>query len=254
MIQKVNIAAAYLNKEGYELKGIKADGNCFCNAFLKSYARLSRKIPILDSQKNKISYLRDVIAAKYDFTPEGNTGPGHSRASQIRRDKEWLTTSEGGLLANALSIPIRMITVNKDNYGCGINDMLIFSELDKLYQEWNDIQEKDKPKEYVIIVDIGGHFIYAEPFISKESGRIPVALPKINRDKFPAYGLHSMLLKAMAHEFLDQSILAAEDYVNLAEKTLNHPQCALPCLKKALSFFHKKNPSHSLDYSHFLEK
>src|SRR3990167_4238009 len=250
MIQKVNIAAAYLNKEGYELKGIKADGNCFCNAFLKSYARLSRKIPILDSQKNKISYLRDVIATKYVFTPEGNTGPGHSRASQIRRDKEWLTTSEGGLLANALSIPIRMITVNKDNYGCGINDMLIFSELGKLYQEWNDIQEKDKPKEYVLIVDLRGHFIYVEPFTSGESGGTSEPILKKKKDQSSKYNPPSLLLKAMTHEFLDQPLLAMEGYLLLSEKNSTNPKQSLNCMEKAESF--AKNRKEF--YLHFFEK
>ena len=42
MVKKVNRAAIYLKEQGFELMGIKADGNCFCNAFLGSYNISSR--------------------------------------------------------------------------------------------------------------------------------------------------------------------------------------------------------------------
>ena len=51
MVKKVNKVAIYLKEQGFELRGIKADGNCFCSAFLESYNVFSRVIPILDKPK-----------------------------------------------------------------------------------------------------------------------------------------------------------------------------------------------------------
>lgn len=124
-VQKVNEVAVYLCKQGFELRGVKADGNCFCRAFLKSCATLSRIIPILDAQDNKISYLRGEIANQYRSSEQALL----ARAEQIEQDKEWITASgEGDLLARALEIPIRVVSVNQADDRCDINDMLTFSE------------------------------------------------------------------------------------------------------------------------------
>src|SRR5690606_22479562 len=37
LVAKVNTAAAYLKEEGFTLKGVASDGDCFFSAFLESY-------------------------------------------------------------------------------------------------------------------------------------------------------------------------------------------------------------------------
>jgi hypothetical protein len=167
MVAKVNTSFIYLHKLGFQLNGIKADGNCFCNAFLKSYATLSRRSPLLDASPNKISFLRDTIGAKMELKGNGD------RAKEIRRDGGWLAAfDEGDLLAKAFSIPIRIITVNKDADGCGLSDALTFPDKECPTQDWETLQESEKPEEYVLIVDLGGHFIYADHQLSSLSRKI----------------------------------------------------------------------------------
>jgi len=172
MVEKVNAAAIYLKEQGFELMGIKADGDCFCSAFLKSYEALSQKIPILDEEKNKISYLRALIAAQYEVNQKNSESRQINRVQEIKKDREWLTAmGEGDLLASNLGIPIRIVTVNKDSGGCGIVDMLTFAEKDKTQQKWKKIKESKKPKEYIFIVDLGGHFVYSQHLSTEERGR-----------------------------------------------------------------------------------
>ncbi|MBS4171554.1 tetratricopeptide repeat protein [Neochlamydia sp. AcF95] len=160
MLVKVNAVATYLYTEGYELKGTSGDGDCFFSAFLGSYEGLSRKIPLLDGQKDKISYLRQVLS---DIVKHSN----HIRAAEIIGKGAWISgLGEGDLLAAALSIPIRLITVNEERSICGIHDRLIFSQTglaeDDRSQEWETIPQEERPQEYIFIVDLGGHFIYAQ--------------------------------------------------------------------------------------------
>jgi tetratricopeptide (TPR) repeat protein len=157
MVQKVNKVSTYLNSCGYELKGVKADGDCFCNAFLGSYRMLSRTIPLLDAAPNSVTLLREQIAS---IVERNNL----DRAQEIRKNGEWITAAEeGDLLAKAFKIPIRVVTVNKDKTGSGVSDMLTFPESHKPQQTWETLAEKEKPEEYIMIVDLGGHFVFAEP-------------------------------------------------------------------------------------------
>ncbi|MBS4169509.1 FxSxx-COOH system tetratricopeptide repeat protein [Neochlamydia sp. AcF95] len=162
MLAKVNAVAAYLYTEGYELKGAPGDGDCFFSAFLGSYEGLSRKIPLLDDQKDKISYLRQVLSdsVKHKLT-------NHTRAAEIIGKGSWISgLGEGDLLASALSIPIRLITVNEKRLICSIHDRIIFSQTylaeDDRSQEWETIPQEERRQEYIFIVDLGGHFIYAQ--------------------------------------------------------------------------------------------
>ena len=112
MLEKVNTAATYLREIAFELGGIIADGDCFCNAFFQSYKTLNdRKIPFLDNTENKVSYLREVIASIIKHKSE-------QRGEKIKQNGEWITADEGDLLANLLSIPIRILTVNQNQDGC----------------------------------------------------------------------------------------------------------------------------------------
>ncbi|MBS4170817.1 tetratricopeptide repeat protein [Neochlamydia sp. AcF95] len=160
LLAKVNVVAAYLHKEGYELKGVPGDGDCFFSSFLGSYKGLSRKIPLLDDQKDKISYLRQVLASTVKRTDS-------KRAEEIIGKGAWVSgLGEGELLASALSIPVRLVTVNEEGFLCGIHDRLIFSQAGLAggdrSQEWETIPQEERPQEYILIADLGGHFIYAQ--------------------------------------------------------------------------------------------
>ncbi|NGY95471.1 hypothetical protein NEOC84_001391, partial len=167
LIVKVNAAAAYLKEEGFVLKGVASDGDCFFNAFLESYAYLSRKIPLLEEQANKISYLRQVLSGIVKHTDS-------QRAEEIREKGAWISgIGEGDLLASALYIPIRLITVNEEPLVCDIHDRLIFSTQglaeENKWQEWKTISPEQQPAEYIFIIDLGGHFVYAQPLKQNQS-------------------------------------------------------------------------------------
>ncbi|KIC76902.1 hypothetical protein DB41_DW00140 [Neochlamydia sp. TUME1] len=161
LVAKVNAAAAYLKEEGFTLKGVASNGDCFFSAFLESYAYLSRKIPLLEEQADKISHLRQVLSGIVKHKDS-------KRAEEIGERGAWVSgIGEGDLLASALSIPIRLITVNEKQLICGIHDGLIFSEAglteEDRSQEWKTISPEQQPAEYIFIVDLGGHFVYAQP-------------------------------------------------------------------------------------------
>ncbi|KIC76579.1 hypothetical protein DB41_FK00010, partial [Neochlamydia sp. TUME1] len=167
MIAKVNTATNYLSKEGFELKGVPSDGDCFFSAFLGSYALLSRKIPLLDDQENKISYLREALSGIIKHT-------NSERAEEIIKKRSWVSgLGEGDLLASALSIPIRLVTVNEEHLICGVNDMLILPRKGiaaaETAQEWGTIPGEERPKEYIFIIDLGGHFIYAQKPLKQDN-------------------------------------------------------------------------------------
>jgi hypothetical protein len=160
MVSKIKLAGEYLASCGYELAGVKADGNCFFNAFLESYAMLSRKIPLLDVERNKIAYLRETASRQYVSSPQGSKYS--DRADTIKKEGGWVTISEGGLLAKALSIPIRVITVNSGQVDAEVDDMLIFPEYAKENQRWATLAAHAKTQEHICIVDVGGHFLWAK--------------------------------------------------------------------------------------------
>ncbi|KIC74871.1 hypothetical protein DB41_IB00040 [Neochlamydia sp. TUME1] len=163
---KVNTVAAYLHKEGFELKGVAGDGDCFFSAFLGSYNSLSRKIPLLDEHPDKTSYLRQVLS---DIVKHRDS----KRAEEIIEKGSWVSgLGEGDLLASALSIPIRLVTVNEEGLICGIHDRLIFSqaglEENNRSHEWKTVSQEERPQEYILIVDVGGHFIYAQKPVKQD--------------------------------------------------------------------------------------
>ncbi len=174
---KVQKITQYLNEQGFELKEVEVDNNFYCNAFLESYKTLTkRKIPILDNQtdEEKVAHLRGLIASQYEATPEGSNEAGIRRAKEIKIGSE-LTANEGNLLAKTLSIPIR--TVSIDQSGIINDEILAFSRNGQKLQKWNDISWKSST-EYIFIIDLGGRFVFAQPF-SAERGKKPEnLLPK----------------------------------------------------------------------------
>ncbi len=183
-LQKVNYVAVYLKDKGFELMGVQADGNSFCNAFLGSYETLSREIPILDSQADKISLLRAMIAQQYlTNRKKSQVSADTERTEQIKQNGEWLTTDEGDLLATILDIPIRIIVIYQDKHGHGVKDML--SEKNRARQDWNTIDDYERPREYILIVDIGNHFLYAQPLSKEKKGSFSASLTERKKDTFP---------------------------------------------------------------------
>ena len=143
-MQRINVVATYLKQHNLELMGVKTGNDCLCNAVLKSYKTLSRKIPILDAQKDKISYLKNLIELE-----------------NKKKQEYWFDTIFHKL-ARILSIPIRLITVNQDHFG--ITDEL-FEEREQYPRDWRTIYKK--PKECISIVNLGGHFVFARSFSEK---------------------------------------------------------------------------------------
>lgn len=150
-VKKVNEVSSYLKSYGYELKGTASDGNCFFSSFLGSYSTLStRRIPLLDQSSDKIKFLREAASAQcIDL----------KRKEEIRSNGEWVRADEGGLLAKALDIAIRVVSFNVE----------IDRRIDELFspqvtgiQNWDDIPDEKKPQEFILIVDLEGHFVYAQ--------------------------------------------------------------------------------------------
>jgi hypothetical protein len=148
-VQRVNQAADYLQNQGFELVGVAADGNCLFQAFLTSYQDLNRKIPILDLQENKIEYLRDLLSKTYG---------DEDRGEEIKEDRVFVSANEAERLSAVLYKPIRFITPIE---GGDTSDML--ARKGKETQDWNTLEEKPKTGDYIVIVDLGGHFITARP-------------------------------------------------------------------------------------------
>ncbi|WP_213155475.1 tetratricopeptide repeat protein [Neochlamydia sp. AcF65] len=250
MVAKVNTAAHFLSKEGFELKGVASDGDCFFSAFLGSYACLSRKIPLLDGCEDKISYLRQVLADIVKHTDS-------ERAEEIKRKSTWVSgLGEGDLLASSLSIPIRLVTINEEKLVCGIHDRLIFSEQglceENRSQEWKTIPQKERPQEYIFIVDLGGHFVYAQPIKrdfslsldSKSSSNIFLS------NSLPANALKSPLETLNSKELLsDKEIKEAEEAYTQALKRAVEEKDLIQeslCIERLGDIYLRKETSETL--------
>lgn len=151
-IERVNIAAKYLQKQGFEFVGILADGNCFVNAFLGSFQYLNKPNLILKVEADQGKYLRDMLSGQIK-----KENP--RRAEEIKTDKEHITVNEGEMLS--FFQPIRFITPIE---GGDISDMLALQG--KETENWDDIEDKPKKGDYILIVDLGGHFVTAKPIKS----------------------------------------------------------------------------------------
>ncbi|MBS4165351.1 hypothetical protein NEOC65_000408 [Neochlamydia sp. AcF65] len=178
IVAKVNAAADYLGKEGFKLKGVPSDGDCFFSAFLASYGQLARKIPLLDESSDKVFYLRQVLSDMVKYK-------NNERAEKIKEKRTWINgLGEGDLLATALFIPIRLIIVNEEQLACGIHDRLIFpkasSPIEDNSQEWKIIPEEEKLEEYILIVDLGGHFAYAQKPLKQDKSFLSKSISASN--------------------------------------------------------------------------
>jgi hypothetical protein len=165
IVKKVAKAQEHLDTQGYQLCGTPSDGNCFFHAFLGSYQELVEtssahwSIPLLDQQQNKLQYLRDCIADLYASIPSNDL----NTAAKIRKDGMWIHgNKEGDLLAKALNIPIRLLTINQEGDECATLDEVIFSDSDENMQIWDVLPENQRPSKYIFIVDLGSHFVFAK--------------------------------------------------------------------------------------------
>lgn len=184
----------YLKNLGYELAGTEGDGDCFFHAFLGSYRDIANSdsdndhwsIPLLDEQEDRIAFLRTAIADQYRSSPTSFEQP--ERIGQIKKKKECiLGVEEGGLLAEVLQVSIRWLTVNSEGSKHGFLDSITIPGHGT--QTWDTIDPSQRPKKYIFIIDLGGHFVYAvknkfeeihdNADISEMSGILVENLPKI---------------------------------------------------------------------------
>ncbi|BBI18315.1 tetratricopeptide repeat protein [Neochlamydia sp. S13] len=249
---KVNAVAAYLHKEGFELKGVAGDGDCFFSAFLGSYKGLSRKIPLLEEQSNKISYLRQVLSDIVKHTDS-------KRAKEIiKKGSRVSGLDEGDLLARALSIPIRLVTVNEDSLGCGINDMLISSKVGLTSkkdrsQEWETIPQEERPQDYIFIVDLGGHFIYAQKPLKQD--KILLSKSKTPTNFLFSNSLSTNALKNTLKTLESQELLSDKEIKELEQAYTQALQMAVQekdplqesfCIEKLGDIYLRKQTSETL--------
>jgi hypothetical protein len=159
MVEKVNKVSIYLKEQGFELCGVSADGDCFLHAFLGSYQTLNKKIPLIDEQIDKIKYLREWISRK--FLEKHRDNP--KRAQKLAQKEAWMNSDEGDLLTSAFTdIPIRIVTVKTGKGGAGISDMVTSVGSQGLERiDWRSFQF-DAYQNFIFIVDLGGHFLYAK--------------------------------------------------------------------------------------------
>lgn len=178
-VLKVNTVQAYLEKEGFELRGAPADGDCFCHAFFGSHEVLpsDNKIPLLEAADDKIAFLREHISAQFRSSPQGSKNG--RRVDELQKKGNWITGDEGDLLAIALRIPIRLITLNyyPKEKRCGLRDMLTFANANIERQDWDSIQPNDKPQVYIFIIDLERHFVFASKI---STAKASATLPKKN--------------------------------------------------------------------------
>jgi tetratricopeptide (TPR) repeat protein len=248
---KVNAVAAYLYKEGFELKGVVGDGDCFFSAFLGSYEGLSRKISLLAILSDKISYLRQVLSGIVKHRDS-------KRAEEIIGKRTWVSgLGEGDLLASALSIPIRLVTVNEERLICGINDMLIFpkaslSEEDRS-QEWKAIPQEERPQEYIFIVDLGGHFIYAQKPLKQDNPLLSKSIT--SPDILFSNSLSTNKLKNTLETLESQELLLDEKIKELEKTYTQALQIAIQekdliqesfCIEKLGDIYLRKQTSETL--------
>jgi hypothetical protein len=214
---------------------------------LGSYETLERRIPLLDCEPDKISYLRKVIAGQYKLSRKGS-----ARATEIEMDKEWLTApNEGDLLAPALQIPIRIVTVNHDASGCGVIDMLTFADQGKERQEWGTIPTGELPKEYIFIVDLGGHFVFAKPSMPRTRNERPLLIgrsPTITKEPVkpetpnPQQIMINKILDDLDHLNLDQPL---KD--KISNIFLNYPDVNRTQAGQIIKGWHKWHPTSVTD-------
>lgn len=150
--QKVQAVSDYLFSDNLFLKGARPDGNCFFHSFLSCYAEKTKKNALLEQKNNKIKYLRKIVAEQIR---ERN----QARAAIIEKNRTWITSDEGVKIAPLLEFPIRMITVHLAKDNVVIEDVV--HKVDGTFQHWQTNSLQPSLQETPIIVDLGGHFIWA---------------------------------------------------------------------------------------------
>lgn len=156
-INNVKTASLYLEKFGYQLEGVKADGNCFFHAFIASYNTIPKRN--LSNKLETITTLREKITE--NSNKQNKIKLKQPRIEEIKKDKQWINIDEGALLAKHLNIPIRIVTANTGDPNAEIDDRIIFPNMED--QIWNELDASEKPNEFVFIIDLGGHFVWAKP-------------------------------------------------------------------------------------------
>jgi len=163
-LKKINNVARFLVKEGLCLSGVPSDGHCWFWSFAESYKELRGnskfRLPLLDKaikDKNEVNFLRGLCGSM--LRKKGKD----KRAKEIETANDWVYSSEGALLSQALRIPIRVTQVSDE----GISDYC-YPITSNDFQLWGSL--KIRPKNYIHIVDLESHFVLAlkwPQFLSK---------------------------------------------------------------------------------------
>lgn len=100
---------------------------------MKSYTFQSQRIPSIKAPEDKVAYLRGMIVSQYRVSDKGTETVRLKNVQGIEKDKEWIfAEGERDLLACALAIPIRTLTVHAEKEICGIRDIITFTEKSNL--------------------------------------------------------------------------------------------------------------------------
>jgi hypothetical protein len=154
---RVQSAEQYLSRLGYELKGVKADGNCFFYAYHESYKTIQsiRNIPLLDMQQDPPKFLRESLASLFT-----NVSGKQGLKEEIEQDNHFVKATDGAHLAHHFEIPLRILTPNETGT---VMDLLQYPNAKRDAEVWSTIPQDIRPKTFIFIVDLGGHFVYAAP-------------------------------------------------------------------------------------------
>lgn len=160
-VNNVKVASTYLEKCGYQIKGVASDDNCFFNALIASYNTIPGRVHLPNIPKMIVN-LREETAKKYEsLIRQGKINSKlANRVEEIKRDREWVNSEEGELLAERLNIPIRIVTANTGNPDADVEDKVIFPNMEA--QWWDQLTSIQQPDKFVFIVDLGGHFVWAK--------------------------------------------------------------------------------------------
>ena len=152
-VRQVNCFHNYLAQQGYKLKGVESDGNCFFYSVLSSYkSQLNSGFPrinLLDSDDHQA--LREKVATL-------------SRNLAIAKDGKAILLTEGLSLVEGLGLHIRTLSTldNVENYS--LADEIASPRVGT--RNWADLLQADRPQHYLFIVDLDGHFVYAQRMIT----------------------------------------------------------------------------------------
>lgn len=157
-ISKVRNAAEYLKRFNYELKGIQVGGDCFYEAFWESYKNLSISKESSINKEHFISDLKCKVSSKSQARVLKDEGTFWDiEVYEMKQGNELLAVLTE--VAKSLELPM-IIIINAANSKKNIDYFKIYPDrrIVTCSEINNDFIDS---RECVIIVDLGGHYMYA---------------------------------------------------------------------------------------------